>query len=91
MSSSKIKPKMLLLHLTKKCNARCPGCQWLLEDKNFFSNQSLSLEDSKNIIDFYYKLGTRRIKLAAEGEVLMHEHYKQLVLYCKKKGFRKIR
>ncbi len=84
-------PRALVLHLTQRCNSRCPHCLWVLRDPNFFHTDTsldMPLEKAKEIIDYYYNLGVRRIKLQAEGEVFLYKDLKNLTEYCLNKGFR---
>jgi MoaA/NifB/PqqE/SkfB family radical SAM enzyme len=89
--AKKTKPNLLILFLTKRCNSRCPHCFWVSKSSTFFhtsSDTDISLAEAKEIIDAYYKMGVRKIKLQSEGEVLLYDHLVELSEYCSKKGIR---
>lgn len=85
-----IKPSALVLFLTKRCNSRCPHCFWVLRDTDFFytsDDMDMPIEKAKEVVDAYYDLGVRNIKLQSEGEVLQYKYLEELTLYCRKKGY----
>ncbi len=87
----KIKPTSLILYLTKRCDSRCPYCTWILKDPDFFHTRveyDMLLETAKKIVDYYYDIGVRKVRLQAEGEVLIYAHLEALLVYCKNKGYR---
>lgn len=84
-------PKFLILYLTKRCDSRCPYCTWILKDPDFFHTRveyDMTLETAKKVVDYYYKLGVRKVRLQAEGEVLIYAHLEELLLYCKSIGYK---
>jgi MoaA/NifB/PqqE/SkfB family radical SAM enzyme len=85
----KPKPNKIILYLTRRCDLRCPHCQWILRDENFFENFDMKLEDAKNIIDYHKEMfSIGGIDIAAEGEVLLYKELKQIVCYANKKGLK---
>lgn len=87
----RITPKELVLHLTKRCNARCPHCLWLLKDERFFANDDMAFDSAKQIIIHFYHIGIRSISPQAEGEVLLYKRYEDIVLHCYGLGYDRIR
>lgn len=83
-------PTGVLLYLTKRCNSRCPFCTWILKDPNFFhtrTDMDMPFNEAKSIVDYYYNIGIRRVRLQAEGEILLYAHLRELLEYCKNKGY----
>jgi len=86
MQGSRIKPKSLILYLTKRCNARCPNCIWFLQNEQFFGGSYIKLEDAKEILKYYHsKLKIKNLRLQAEGEALCYPFYKEIVSFARKK------
>ncbi|MFA6088643.1 MAG: radical SAM protein [Candidatus Woesearchaeota archaeon] len=88
---TKIIPNDIIIYLTKRCNSRCPHCQWLLYDLSFFElskTTDMPIDKAKEIIKFYKGIGTKNIRLQAEGEVLLYKYFEELVLFCEKIGYK---
>lgn len=86
-----MKPRTLILYLTKRCDSRCPHCQWLLHDSSFFEvskSTDMTLDRAKEIVSFYRKAGAKDVRLQAEGEIFLYEHFEELTLYCEKIGYK---
>ena len=69
---TQIKPEDLQLFLTRKCNLRCPGCLWIMQDEHFFSDYEMSVKDALKIVEYFHTLGLQTIAPQAEGEVLLY-------------------
>ena len=78
----------LLVSLTKRCNMRCPGCYLAQQQEDFFKNQDIQLDAAKSIVNFYRQAGIKMAVPNAEGEVLLHEGYSELVAHINGCGFR---
>lgn len=85
-NSGVIRPKVLELYLTRRCNLACPNCLFRLQKDNFFSGVELAFAKAIRIVDYFFALGIRRIHLQAEGEVLLYEDYWRIVEYCQSLG-----
>jgi len=78
----------LLVSMTKRCNMRCPGCYLSQQQAGFFKNQDIQLDAAKSIVNFYRQAGIKMAVPNAEGEVLLHEGYSELVAHINGSGFR---
>ena len=78
----------LLVSMTKRCNMRCPGCYLAQQEEGFFKNQDIQLDAAKSIVNFYRQAGIKMAVPNAEGEVLLHEGYSELVAHINSCGFR---
>ncbi|KPA17088.1 Radical SAM domain protein [Candidatus Magnetomorum sp. HK-1] len=85
-----IKPRYLILYLTRKCNMRCPHCIFRLYEKDFFSDEDMDISFGKEIISYYERYGIKELFLTAEGEPLLYENLPELLSYSKKKDFERI-
>jgi MoaA/NifB/PqqE/SkfB family radical SAM enzyme len=79
-------PVELDLYLTRKCNASCPRCLWLLQRQDLFTQESMDPDCARRIIDAYVAEGVKRIRVQAEGEVLLYEHFTDIVDYAGSRG-----
>jgi len=89
-SSGQLDPSLaiyLMLSMTKRCNMRCPGCYYLQQEENFFKNQDIDLDDARDIVKYYRDAGIRQAIPNAEGDVLLHPDYTELVDYIRSLGF----
>ena len=79
------------LNLSRRCNLRCPNCQWILKDKSFFEKgaSEMSRNDAFKLLNFLVDAGFRDIHPHAEGEVLMVEYFEDLVKALLKAGCKK--
>ena len=73
----------IVLYLTRRCDLRCPHCQWILRDENFFENYDMSLTDAIAILDEYQKrYPISSVDIAAEGEVLLYKEFESITKYA---------
>lgn len=76
----------LILDLTKRCNMRCTGCIYLLYDKNYFTNDDMSIDDAKVIVKSFVDKGISEIYLTAEGEISLVRYLPSLIRYISDLG-----
>lgn len=84
-------PSNLVLHLTRRCNLRCPHCLWLLYDESFFSDHDMDLERAKHILAYFKnKYCVKNFTASAEGEVFLYDGLKELIRFARDIGYKKI-
>jgi MoaA/NifB/PqqE/SkfB family radical SAM enzyme len=80
-------PRMVVLYLTRRCDLRCPHCQWILRDEDFFENYDMSLTEATKILDEYQKrYSISSVDIAAEGEVLLYKEFENITTHAIKRG-----
>ena len=67
---------------------RCPGCYLAQQQEDFFKNQDIELDAAKSIVNYYRQTGIQMAIPNAEGEVLLHDGYSELVTHINDCGFR---
>lgn len=84
--SNASRPVMLSLFITNRCNLRCSYC-FIYDEKVPIKtrNSEFTLDELKEIIDDFYRLGTRMIFLLG-GEPLVHKNFGEIMEYIHKKG-----
>lgn len=82
----KKKPIFLSLFITNQCNLRCPYC-CILEPSlpKEILQAHFSLEEIRNILDEFYRLGTRLVFLLG-GEPMVHKHFDEIMMYLHQKS-----
>ncbi|MDY6950465.1 MAG: radical SAM protein [Thermodesulfobacteriota bacterium] len=83
-------PVYLVLNLTRRCNMRCPHCLLRQHDKDFFSDEDMAPAHAKEILSHFYDRGVRKLILAAEGEITMYPHLREVAAFSKEIGFEEI-
>lgn len=79
----------LMLSMTRRCNMRCPGCYYLQQDENFFQTYDIRLDDAREIINYYRHSGVTQAIANAEGDVLLHPQYADLIEHINSAGFQR--
>lgn len=77
------------LELTDDCNLRCVHCYGSFGCPKVSKKEKLHIDDWKNVIDQLYDYGCRDIQLIG-GEPLCSIDYKEIIIYLRKKGYKKI-
>jgi len=67
---------------TNRCNANCKWCCYADVDKQV----ELSIEEIKEIILYFFALGTRAITFSGGGEPTVHPHIDDMLSFAKDKG-----
>lgn len=79
----------LMLSMTRRCNMRCPGCYYLQQEEEFFKNRDINLEAAKEIVSYYHNCGVQQAVPNAEGDVLLHQDYLELLEFIRGLGFKR--
>ncbi|MCK5604326.1 radical SAM protein [Candidatus Pacearchaeota archaeon] len=77
--------KVAVIHITDKCNLRCPHCLWA---SNKRTNSEMSMDEYKTIISYLKTNGYNRLLLQSEGEALMHSQYREMFDCATENGLR---
>ena len=79
-----IKPHILMLDTSSKCNSACPFCPRTLEN---IRGVNMTREVFYKTVDEAYALGIRECRLYSTGEPLLHPNIDEFIRYMKQKGF----
>ncbi len=89
-----MRPKMLTVELTNRCNLNCPYCLVGLQNQLGSAEHSkiprcfgfMSLELYKKIINDAVELGIEKMQLHFQGEALLHKQFPDMVGLAKQHG-----
>lgn len=76
-----MKMDYVCFNITSLCNMKCPYCYRVGTTLG-----SIGLEKAKKYIDLLFRLGCRTINVTG-GEPLLNVYWREIIEYCKKKGF----
>lgn len=79
---NKISPLHIRIMVTNKCNASCEWCCY----KDVDRKEELSIKELKDIIDYFYVIGTRAITFSGGGEPTIHPQVDEMLMHAKDKG-----
>ena len=81
-------PINLDLHITNKCNLKCPFCPRTWNDLagGFETYGFMSMELYKKIVDEGIKEGVKALHFTANGEPLLHKGLEEMIKYANEKG-----
>jgi len=76
-----------MIHLmpTTRCNLSCQNC--CFAEANSMKKQDLPIEEAKNIIEQFYKLGTRALEITGFGDLTCYPYVNELINHASKLGF----
>ncbi|WP_194145384.1 radical SAM/SPASM domain-containing protein [Helicobacter sp. MIT 05-5294] len=91
-----IKPKVIYLQVTTKCNYLCPMCPFHgsgYEGKYFKDNPSLKpqnmpLDEAKRYVDKIVDYGASVVAMSPEAEFFVYPYWEEISRYIKSKGLR---
>ena len=78
----RIEPLHIRIMPTNRCNANCKWCCYADADKR----AELSTEEIKEIILYFFALGTRAITFSGGGEPTLHPGIEDMLTIAKDKG-----
>lgn len=81
-------PLNLDIHVTNRCNLRCPFCPRTWKDLGGHYDEYglMSMELYKRIIDEGVPHGIKAIQLTADGEPLLHPKLEEMIAYAREAG-----
>ena len=85
-------PFYATIDLTRRCNLKCPDCQYhspfsTRHPPRLGSELDISVEGFKQLINAVKSMGTTRLILTGEGEPFLHPRMFELVSIAKQAGF----
>lgn len=82
IQNHRVPPTHLQLMPTNRCNLNCSFCSCGDRDKKL----SLPIDELKNILYHFGKLGTQAVTITGGGEPLMHPLFSRILESCRKNG-----
>jgi len=81
-------PLNLDIHVTNKCNLRCPFCPRTWKDLGGHYDEYgfMSYDLYTKIIDEGVKYGLKAVQFTADGETLLHARLEEMIQYAREKG-----